>query len=146
MTAAGAQRGLAAAIIDYRQANAIGFRCRSGLLGCAGRHLLTLHGHEFVGDRARVERQAVNVSDAAQPHRQFRPDIELEQAQNRLAQAEEAGRVATEAGVGMLVLSHLIPAEEARKAIARPLPRPAPEAEPGMAPHAAMKGMPDVRR
>ena len=40
--------------------------------GRCGRHLLALHGHEFVGDGARIERQPVNVRNAAQPRDQFR--------------------------------------------------------------------------
>src|SRR5215469_1085191 len=44
--------------------------------------LLALHGHEFVGHRARVERQAVDMRDAAQASGQRGLDVELEQAEH----------------------------------------------------------------
>src|SRR5579864_5017341 len=48
----------------------------AGVLGVVA-ILLALHGHNFVGYGARVERQAVNVADAAQPGYQLRPNIVL---------------------------------------------------------------------
>ena len=59
-----AERGLASAVIDNGEADAVGLRRRRG--GWCGRHLLALHGHEFVGYRARVQWQPVDVGDAAQ--------------------------------------------------------------------------------
>ena len=42
--------------------------------------LLALHGHNLVGYGARIKRQPVNVTDAAQACNQLRPDVELQQA------------------------------------------------------------------
>src|ERR1700741_4223671 len=53
----------------------------AGVLGVVD-ILLALHGHDFVGHGARIERQPVNVTDAQQPCYQLRPNIELQQAQH----------------------------------------------------------------
>ena len=81
VSAAGAQRGFAALVVDDRQANAVVFGAGRGVVGVVAM-LFALHGHDFVGYGACVERQAVNVGDAAQPRYQRRLDIQLEQAQH----------------------------------------------------------------
>src|SRR5215472_19258507 len=53
----------------------------AGVLGVVD-ILLALHRHDFVGDRAGVERQPVNVSDTAQPRCEFGAYVELQQAQH----------------------------------------------------------------
>src|SRR6201982_3645989 len=53
----------------------------AGLVGVVD-ILLALHGHDFVSYRARIERQAVNMTDAQQPCYQLRPNVELQQAQH----------------------------------------------------------------
>src|SRR5215470_10291760 len=53
----------------------------AGVLGVVD-ILLALHRHDFVGDRARIKRQPVNVRDAAQPGREFYAYVELQQAQH----------------------------------------------------------------
>src|ERR1700756_617927 len=53
----------------------------AGVLGVVA-ILLALHGHNLVGYGARIKRQPVNVTDAAQACNQLRPDVELQQAQH----------------------------------------------------------------
>ena len=62
VAAAGAQRGLAAAIVEHGQADAVGL----GLVEWRGRHLLALLGNDVVGDGARIDGQPVVVAHAAQ--------------------------------------------------------------------------------
>src|SRR5215471_20016092 len=76
VSAAGAERGFSTAIVDYRQADVVGFgRGR----GWSRRHLLALLGNDLVRQRAGVNRQAVVVPDAAQLNYLLRRQIELEQ-------------------------------------------------------------------
>src|SRR5215475_4313494 len=53
----------------------------AGVLGVVA-ILLALHRHDLVGYRARIERQPVNMADAAQPCYQFGPHIELQQGEH----------------------------------------------------------------
>ena len=101
VAAAGAQRGLAAAVVENGQANAVGLRCGRGCGSAGGgRHLFALHGHEFVGDRARVERQAVNVRDAA------RARVTSSGLMSSLSSAEHLGIAVLLDHINPLVLFH----------------------------------------
>src|SRR3984957_7482468 len=83
VAATGAQRGLPAFVIDDAEADAVDFRFRSfWFCSPRSRHLLALHGAEFVGDGARIERQSVEMADAAQTRGHFWFEVELEQTQH----------------------------------------------------------------
>src|ERR1700675_3104971 len=79
----GGERGLSALVIDDAEADAVDFRFRSFCF-CSrrSRHLLALHGAEFVSDGARIERQSVEMADAAQTRSKFWFEVELEQTQH----------------------------------------------------------------
>src|ERR1700735_5317901 len=79
VAATGAQRGLPALVIDNAEADAVDFRFRSfWFCSRRSRHLLALHGAEFVGDGSRIERQSVQMADATQTRSQFRLGVGLE--------------------------------------------------------------------
>src|SRR5206468_9749055 len=61
VSATGAKRGLAAAVVDDLQAYPVYFWF--GRAGGSGSHLFALHHHEFVGYGTGVNRQSVNVAD-----------------------------------------------------------------------------------
>ncbi len=79
-----AERGFAALIVEDAEADAVGLRSGAGVGSAVGvvAILLALHAGQFVGDRARIERQAVEMGDAAQARDQFRLQVELEQAEH----------------------------------------------------------------